>query len=68
MITHETIQKSLIQALISDDRVMRRTFCGPVLDMVEDNETLFSCLVFSDEATFHLSAGCPLSFLSVFRH
>lgn len=45
---------SLVQALTNNDKEMRRTFCESMLEMVEDDETLFSRLVFSDEATFHL--------------
>lgn len=30
-------------------------FCGAMLEMMEKYETFFSRLIFSDEATFHLS-------------
>ena len=46
---------SLVQALTTDNKVMGKTFCESVLEMVEDDETLLSCLVCSDETTFHLS-------------
>ena len=48
---------SLVQALNNDDKKMRRAFCESMLEMVEDDETMFSRLIFSDEATFHLSGA-----------
>ena len=45
---------SLVQALTHNDKDMRREFCESMLEMVEDDETLFSRLGFRDEATFHL--------------
>ena len=35
--------------------MMRKTFCESMLEMVEDDKTLFSGLVFSNKASFHLS-------------
>ena len=46
---------SLVYALTNDDKVIRRTFCESMLEMVEDDKILFLRIVFSDEATFHLS-------------
>ena len=52
-ITQELHKFSLVQAL-TNDKVMRRTFCESMLEMLKDDETLFSRLVFRDEVTFHL--------------
>ena len=41
---------SLVQALNDDDKVMRRTFRESIMEKMEDDETLFSSLVYSDEA------------------
>ncbi|PNF33541.1 hypothetical protein B7P43_G17404 [Cryptotermes secundus] len=44
----------LVQALTNDDKRKRTEFCDSMLEMMED-ETFISRLIFSDEATFHLS-------------
>ncbi|PNF40249.1 hypothetical protein B7P43_G07078 [Cryptotermes secundus] len=44
----------LVQALTNDDKRKRMEFCDSMLEMMED-ETFISRLIFSDEATFHLS-------------
>ena len=44
----------LVQALTDDDKRKRIDFCSSMLEMIDD-ETFISRLVFSDEATFHLS-------------
>ncbi|PNF40965.1 hypothetical protein B7P43_G08819 [Cryptotermes secundus] len=44
----------LVQALTNDDKRKRMEFCDSMLETMED-ETFISRLIFSDEATFHLS-------------
>ena len=45
----------LVQALSDDDKRYRAQFCEWMMEMVEEDESFISRLVFSDEATFHLS-------------
>ncbi|PNF43566.1 hypothetical protein B7P43_G03926 [Cryptotermes secundus] len=49
----------LVQALTNDDKRKRMEFCDSMLEMMED-ETFMSRLIFSDEATFHLSGTVNL--------
>ncbi|PNF26248.1 hypothetical protein B7P43_G02693 [Cryptotermes secundus] len=44
----------LVQALTNDDKRKLMEFCDSMLEMMED-ETFISRLIFSDEASFHLS-------------
>ena len=45
----------LVQALSDDDKRYREQFCEWIMEMVEEDESFLSSVIFSDEATFHLS-------------
>ncbi|PNF43528.1 hypothetical protein B7P43_G03919 [Cryptotermes secundus] len=47
-------RRQLVQALTNDDKRKRMEFCDSMLEKMED-ENFISRLIFSDEATFHLS-------------
>lgn len=46
---------SLVQALTNDDKRKRMEFCSLMMENMDEDDTFTSRLVFSDEATFHLS-------------
>ncbi|KAJ4435667.1 hypothetical protein ANN_18283 [Periplaneta americana] len=45
----------LLQALKSEDKVLRRNICISMQTSIENDDELIRSVVFSDEATFHLS-------------
>ena len=51
---NETLQLQLVQAITADDKRKRKQFCVDMQEKLEEDE-LNECLVFSDEATFHMN-------------
>lgn len=45
----------IVQEIKPDDRPKRQEFAITMLDRVAEDETFLSCVMFSDEATFHVS-------------
>ncbi|KAJ4437427.1 hypothetical protein ANN_17571 [Periplaneta americana] len=45
----------LLQALKPEDKMLRRNFCVSMQTLIENDDEFIRFVVFSDEATFHLS-------------
>lgn len=45
----------LVQSLNDNDKVVRKNFCQEMQHCLENDDTLFNRLIFSDECTFHIS-------------
>ena len=54
-LTLKAYRIQLLQALLPDDKQKRIDFCNFISEKQEENESFVSRIVFSDEATFHLS-------------
>ncbi|KAJ4446310.1 hypothetical protein ANN_13005 [Periplaneta americana] len=51
----------LLQALIPEDKVLRRNFCTSIQTLIENDDEFIRSVVFSDDVTFQLSVGCVQS-------
>jgi hypothetical protein len=48
---------SIVKHRTDADKVVRKEFCMQMFHRIQDDETFQDSVVFSDEGTFHLSAG-----------
>ncbi|KAJ4439357.1 hypothetical protein ANN_07479 [Periplaneta americana] len=57
----------LLQALQPDDKVLRRNFCISMQTVIENDDECIHFVMFSDEATFHLSGKVNRHNLTIWR-